>query len=1112
MHLETQPMRYRLAALLLLALPGVLVAQPDKEPPPGEKPPPEKTPEDLPPKDVALALNTGGHTEPIYQMRFTPDGKRLVTARGSEVRVWDVDTGRQEQVWRLPGGNGRLAVSPDGKTVATAGPVQGRKDNAAVWLLPLKPPRPPQGKPGARPAAEPAPEVIRLPLPANFETHSITALAFSPDSSRLACGEGYWVHVYDRRAKAITHSIQPQSRGQRHPHTMVERLQFSKDGNRLLVALGDIYGLGFGPQVWDVRRPARPGPGPEQPPEPLFSLKDAHEPWAAWSADDETFAVLRAGWQHDLVLWSKEGTPQPRTREQAQQLQRRLAAEFGTSWWWPNGGIHFLGKTDQVVAAAFNGLAGGTAVLFDPQKGKVDRLYRGPAQTADFFTTAVSPDGKRLAVTGDPGYEVILIDVATKEEVGRVGVPTPVPKFVGWGTDGKTIFWGVRREAGKPPAEALTAGLNLATLEPPGEQERKELRPRGASHPDGWQVTLENGSKRKDKADGVVVMRPDGVQLDTPVRGTLHPAWTHYQDRQSRQDRLVITMNRDVHLYDPQANKVLYTLEHSGAARVFDVAVSPDGKYLLVPWGQQFLQLYNIEGKPQRLLNVLAVDEDWVAWTPQGYYAATPGGEKLIGWQVKKDDSTPLTFYPIERFRKFFSKPDVIKHLLQTGSVEAALKAARAKEVAIEDVLPPAVRITEVVEIKAGGGAILRVTAEATPRAEGQPVESLRLLLDGRPHPDARQVDVKPEVIKAGAPARALWVIDPVPGQHELKVLARCPDVSGVSEPHTLNAALADKDKPLLYRVCVGINKYDQKGLELGSASQDAEAVFKALEKDCTGKGNRFREAKGKKLLDREATCQAVLEALKEARQPVGVQLTERSLAALRDAGVPKEVLGKLDALKGKEFQTEDKFLDEVRKRLTVDERGRYQELVAKQARKEGVKPGDLLVLFFGGHGVVQEGDFFLLTREADTGKPLMGKSLSGEDLRAALGAMPCSVLLVMDACHSAAGVPFLKQFKPATDDLARSLTDDQAAVTVLAAAMGYETAAEEKHGLFTQALLDGLQASAGVPFDPDDHQMYVHHLYGYVFGKVRKASGEKQHPFLNMPWTVPPLALRQVP
>jgi uncharacterized caspase-like protein len=173
--------------------------------------------------------------------------------------------------------------------------------------------------------------------------------------------------------------------------------------------------------------------------------------------------------------------------------------------------------------------------------------------------------------------------------------------------------------------------------------------------------------------------------------------------------------------------------------------------------------------------------------------------------------------------------------------------------------------------------------------------------------------------------------------------------------------------------------------------------------------------------------------------------------------------------------------------------------------------PGDLVVVFFAGHGVVQGGEFYLLTQEART-DDLKNTALSGKDLQEAFSRMPCSVLLLMDACHSAAGVPMLKDLRPATDELTRSLTDDQVAVTVLAAAMGYETAAEQdKHGLFTQALLDALEADKGVPFDPEDRQMYVHHLYSHVFSKVRKASDGRQNPFLNMPYTVPPLAVRQV-
>ena len=34
----------------------------------------------------------------------------------------------------------------------------------------------------------------------------------------------------------------------------------------------------------------------------------------------------------------------------------------------------------------------------------------------------------------------------------------------------------------------------------------------------------------------------------------------------------------------------------------------------------------------------LRTDRDWIAWTASGYYACSPGGERLIGWQVNQFD------------------------------------------------------------------------------------------------------------------------------------------------------------------------------------------------------------------------------------------------------------------------------------------------------------------------------------------------------------------------------------------------------------------------------------------------------------------------------------------
>jgi WD40 repeat protein len=1058
---EIRTMRHALVVLMLLVLPGWLLAQPAREGAGGNETPESKEPQetavDLHGK-VSLSMNTGGHALPISRMVFTADGKRLVTSRDFEVHVWNVHTGAHEQVWRLPSWVGALAASADRVAAAGSATLQadGKTRSAPIWLLPLKADGKTGGAGGNKPAPEPTAEVIRKPGGADI-VNQVRALAFSPDGTRLAWGDGNQAHVYDLKAKAVTVGIEPagpQRRGK------VASLLFIKDGTQLLVGLSDVPASAAACQVWDV------GPG-AKPEKPLFSLESSDGPVVAWSADNKHFALLHTGGleTHGISVCGPKGKLQ---RKFDHQL---LTDAFTQKFWFGGGGLHFLpnGKLIAAVAAeAFTRGREANVAQLDPQTGEVKHIYNGLSQVTWFFRAAVSPDGKLLAVTGDPGYDVSLIDLRNNKEIRRLGPPTLTPHHVGWGDDNQTIAWGFKQPEGEPRVAALDHILNLGTLAADRKDPKTGKKLSGGAwptlhlgrSPGKWEIeTKILTSEKKDDKTGkitteryaaVVLTRPGEKPIKTSVREWL-TAWTVY--KVGNQERIVMGLGPKVVLYDVKTDKVLHTLDTAGSSRVVDVAVSPDSKRLLVASGNQALALYSIEGEPRRLLNILVAGEDWVVWTPQeGFYAATPGGEKLIGWQVKHDDSTPLDFYPVERFRRLFYQPELVRHVVAKGGVEgareeavraleakhetaAARKVTRTRDVKIEDTLPPGVKV-EVKEVKDG----VQITATATPASKDQPVQWLRLLLDGRPHPDAKPVEVP-----AGGPAKATWTIAPVPGVHEVKVLARCEDVSGVSAAHVLEAPLPAADKPLLYRICVGIDKYAQKDLELGSAREDAEAVFDALENDCTdkgGKNNRFRAADGVKLLDEKATRAAVL-----------------------------------DALKG--------------------------------VRKAKVKPGDLVVVFFGGHGVVQQGEFYLLTHEAKTGD-LKNTALSGKDLQDAFADMPCSVLLIMDACHSTAAVAALK---PATDDLTRSMSDDQVAVTVLAAAMGYETAGEQgKHGLFTQALLDALKADgSGVAFDPHDHQMYIHHLFGYVFSEVRRVSEGKQNPFLNMPWTVPPLALREV-
>jgi WD40 repeat protein len=57
-------------------------------------------------------LTLQGHTTDVSNVAFSPDGQRLASAGGGELRVWDAQTGQQLLV--LKGWGQNLAFSRDG--------------------------------------------------------------------------------------------------------------------------------------------------------------------------------------------------------------------------------------------------------------------------------------------------------------------------------------------------------------------------------------------------------------------------------------------------------------------------------------------------------------------------------------------------------------------------------------------------------------------------------------------------------------------------------------------------------------------------------------------------------------------------------------------------------------------------------------------------------------------------------------------------------------------------------------------------------------------------------------------------------------------------------------
>ena len=98
-------------------------------------------------------------------------------------------------------------------------------------------------------------------------------------------------------------------------------------------------------------------------------------------------------------------------------------------------------------------------------------------------------------------------------------------------------------------------------------------------------------------------------------------------------------------------------------------------------------------------LSIFVAGQEWIAWTPQGYYACSPHGEELVAWQV---NSTAFKFphvYPAARFRPSMYQPAMLKYLIPAGELRLAIAMARKYDKAlvettnIADIIPPEVTI-----------------------------------------------------------------------------------------------------------------------------------------------------------------------------------------------------------------------------------------------------------------------------------------------------------------------------------------------------------------------------------------------------------------------------------
>lgn len=993
-----------------------------------------------------LALDTGGHTARAQRVFVINDDRTILTAGYDGcIRLWDVTTGECFRTLRISPqvmrGIYSASLSADEKHFAVSGPTE----NVTVVSL----------------------ESFKVESVFTAHAgHNVPALAFSPDGKSLLTGSN------DRTVREWAWStgelLQTSTAHSQH----IQDLAFSRDGNVFASASADGSCKISNRRMQVITSVTRPG---------------AEARCVTFLGDSQRFAV---GWSDGAVTAHVENGNTLASAEHAGHFIHEVQSDargsriLFTSGWNPDGsgplcGIVYLDfataerrftqHTNLTTAAAFFqddervvtlGGDSNEAIVWYADSGRTVQKMMGRGRAV--WSAAWSPDGSTIAWGNanvgssihanspiERAFDISKLEwrhIRSESEINAGDVIRVVYEGAPVQVDGRLIA-------------KLTMGDQLSV-----QQIRNGWFWVSVGGSAGWlrsSHVVRASDHRFQRARfqvGPTSLRYSGYTTVDVLRNNQHFTTLQFESEYERMsngvrsftlisdDRAAVGSDYGLYLFDTRTASVLRRYQSQQSA-IWGVSPSPDGHHLLSASSDMTLCIWNPD-VDYPLLSFFFADQDWIAWTPEGYYACSSGGENLMGWQVDNGPAELASFYAASRFRKTFYRPDVIQRLLEAGSTEEALRQADeargriTQQTSVSNILPPIIEIVRPSESRVQlDQPALTVTAKAKARGEHR-VASMTLLINGRPYDGlkgtrsiVREQDTDAEVTES-------WTLELPMGEHQIQVRASTSQSNATSSPLQVVYEPDMPLRPTLYVLAVGVSKYENltEQQQLRFAAKDADTVGKEFTEHAS---DLFANVESTILLDEDATQRSILKSLKALQ----AKMTQR----------------------------------------------------------------DVAVVYLSGHGVRDEtGAFYFFPSDGEADE-LFLTGVAESQIKQVFKSTPGRVILMLDVCHGGAfGGERRKSLGGIADDMVRDLVTDDYGLIVMASSMGNEVSMEHDdwgHGAFTKAFSEGLHGKADYN---DDGVIYLHEVDGYITDRVKELTNGRQHPSTTRPNTIRSFPLGQ--
>ena len=964
-----------------------------------------------------------GHFAAVNSVAFSPDGKFVLSGSSdTTLRLWDLALGHTVRMFTGSRSSvSAVSISPDGRQALSA----GLDPMVRLWDV------------------ETGRELMNM---AGHED-SVNAVAFSPDGKTAAsAGSDGTLRLWDLSSGHEIRVIKGPSSG-------FTAVVFSPDGQRLLS--GDWSG-GIG--LWD----AVTG-------ESIAKLAAGSSVYTVGFGSDGL--IFSGGQDGVLTLWKPtDFSTVGRLTGHRDQITSAVFI--------PDGGYVLSGSWDGTLklwdigsgrdVRTFEGLGSGVAAAMVAPGG--DRAISGGAVQPPMVWDLVSgrgimtlpidpggvnamdysPDGLSVLTAGRDGV-IGLWDEETGERIrtfkgheGEVEAVrfTPDGRFVVSGGLDRTVrVWDAADGREIRRFEGFKDSVDVLSVSPDGKYFLAE------DSPDFLLLDLATGEtvqRYSGHGPGVetVAFSPDGrfilsgsfdrtMKLWETSTGRLIRTFTGHTDSVeavafSPDGRLALSGGWDttLRLWDISTGETIRVFSgHTGW--VESAGFTPDGRRIFSGSADGTNRLWEVDtGRELARFTALAGGE-WIVITPEGYYGSSPNGHSSLN--VRLDNRV----YGIDQFYDVFYRPDIVEHKLKGHDIRPLIRLT------IEEALknpPPDTRISQLPKSTEAARIMVAYRVES----EGGGIGEVRVFHNGK-------------LVKSDGFYRRA--------------------TEGAAGPERLDAvdgrAIYEEQRDLV--------------LEVGTAdryeSPPKGQVFEdRVEIEMTPGENVISVC----AFNWDNTIQGRMRSVVvDGRQPpetphlfifaVGIDdyldPKARLNYAAKDA---RDAAARLAEAAGSAFPPEN-----IHQTVLVDEEaGRANILGKVRELSERVKAGDLVVLFFAGHGLLRGDQYYFVTREYN-GRLSDDCLISSNDVvEMSKRLRSLSQLFIFDTCH-AGGLDYIIT---GLYDARLSVLAKKLGLHIYASSSSFQTALDgyQGNGLFTHELLAGLSGDPGIDENGDRYVSVV--------------------------------------